>query len=320
MAVLFKLRTVIRDYSLLIIFILLAVLVISMAAFLFLGYYNRPGFGPDFNWLVIIFATAILAGIAIAMLGVMRDISVLKKKDEELIEKDIELQHFAYSVSHDLKSPLVTIKTFLSCLEGDLAPGGAKERINEDLKYIRNSYDRMNVLLDELFQFSRLGKRTQSVSLFYYDELVREAISLLAGRVVMGRVTIDIQHEPVMLTGDKSQLLAIWQNIIENAIKYSCCQDNPHIRVGVQKGKNPVYYVADNGQGIDKNDQGRIFQIFTKLDPKSEGTGFGLALVKRIVEVYGGKIWVESAGKGSGATFKFTLPCTLAKKSWEKAS
>lgn len=307
-----KVRRIIQDYSLLIIFILLAILVIIMAIFLYYAFSGRFELPLEFGGLITIFVAVTLLGIGIAVLGVVRDVSVLKRKDREIVEKDAELQRFAYSVSHDLKSPLVTMKTFLDCLERDVNSAGTGERIDQDLKYIRSSYDRMNILLNELFQLSRLGKRTKTVSVFSYEEILKEAVSLLAGRIAEGRVKISIFPDPILLSGDRSQLLAVWQNLIENAIKYSG-EREPYVGVGVQKSREPVFYVTDNGIGIDRDDKKRIFELFTKLDSKSEGTGFGLALVKRIVEVYGGRVWVESPGRGMGSTFKFTLPEAVAK-------
>ena len=308
-----KIRHIIQDYSLLIIVILLAVLVISMAAFLFYGLEDHPDVSASYKWLIIISAIATLLGISIAMLGAIKDISALKRKDSEIVEKDAELQRFAYSVSHDLKSPLVTLKTFMDCLERDLAPMCRQEKVDQDLRFMRSSYQRMNELLDELFQLSRLGKRAKSVSLFSYEELVNEAIALVAGRITMRHAKIELCPDAMLLEGDKSQLLAVWQNLIENAVKYTDEREEPQIVIGVQKGKNPVFYVADRGLGIDRDDRERVFELFTKLDAKSEGTGFGLTLVKRIVGVYGGKIWVESAGLGYGSTFKYTLPRALSK-------
>jgi signal transduction histidine kinase len=284
-----------------------------MAVFLFLGLTSPAASGAKYTWLVGIFSGATMAGICIAALGVVRDTSALKKKDREIVEKDAELQRFAYSVSHDLKSPLVTIKTFLDCLERDLTPAGSRERVSQDLQYIRSSYNRMNTLLDELFQLSRLGQRVRAASLFSYEEMVREAISILAGRIAAKKVRIDVAPDHLLLNGDRSQLLALWQNLIENAIKYTGEQREPRVSIGVQRRNAPVFYVADNGMGIDRDDQKRVFELFTKLDHKSEGNGFGLTLVKRIVEVNGGKIWVESRGRGYGSTFKFTLPGALVK-------
>jgi signal transduction histidine kinase len=112
-----------------------------------------------------------------------------------------------------------------------------------------------------------------------------------------------------MMFGDRSRLCQTWQNLIENAIKYSCNGYSPRIELGVQEdnGKT-VFFVKDNGIGIDPKYHDKIFGLFEKLDIKSPGAGLGLSMVKRIVEKCGGRIWVESEGIGSGSCFFFTLP------------
>jgi signal transduction histidine kinase len=103
--------------------------------------------------------------------------------------------------------------------------------------------------------------------------------------------------------------MEIWQNLVENACKFMGNQPKPRVEIGVEKrGPETVFFVRDNGAGIDPRYQAKVFGLFEKLDPKGEGTGMGLALVKRIVEMYKGRIWVESPGLGQGANFLFTLP------------
>jgi signal transduction histidine kinase len=114
--------------------------------------------------------------------------------------------------------------------------------------------------------------------------------------------------------GDRPRLAEIWQNLLENAVKFMGDQLFPRIELGVEhQGKNQVFYVRDNGIGIDPRDQRKIFGLFEKLNPGIEGTGIGLALVKRIVEWYQGKIWLESKGSGHGTCFRFTLPEAVKK-------
>ena len=115
---------------------------------------------------------------------------------------------------------------------------------------------------------------------------------------------------PVVL-GDRVRLVEVVQNLVDNAVKYLGAQVRPRIEIGVRgvdAGGAPVIFVRDNGVGIDPRYNERVFRLFEKLDPGSEGSGVGLALVKRIVEVHGGRIWVESEGEGRGATFCFSLP------------
>ena len=117
----------------------------------------------------------------------------------------------------------------------------------------------------------------------------------------------------MFLFGDLPRLVEIWQNLVENAVKYMGSQVKPSIKLGLEQvAGETVFFVRDNGIGIDTRYHENIFGLFNKLDSASEGSGLGLALVKRIVELYGGRIWVESQGSGQGSCFRFTLPGALA--------
>jgi signal transduction histidine kinase len=126
-------------------------------------------------------------------------------------------------------------------------------------------------------------------------------------------VTVKISDAPVILFGDRRRLVEIWQNLIENAAKFMGGQVSPLIEIGVERaGRETVFFVRDNGIGIEPPYHEKVFGLFEKLDVTAEGTGLGLALVKRIVEHSGGTISVESEGHGRGATFRFTIPNAIA--------
>jgi signal transduction histidine kinase len=142
-----------------------------------------------------------------------------------------------------------------------------------------------------------------------FSDLAREAAGLNAGGLRMRGVSVHISKNPVRLFGDRARLVEIWQNLVENAGKFMGEQQQPRIDIGTRVGaRGTLVYVQDNGKGIDPRYHEKIFGLFDKLDAASEGTGLGLALVKRIVQMYQGEIWVESAGEGQGSTFFFTLP------------
>lgn len=225
-----------------------------------------------------------------------------------LQQKNQEIERFTYAVSHDLKSPLVTIKTFLGYLQQDLADGSA-EAVEKDLDFMRTAAEKMSRLLDELLRMSRVGRRVNPQQPRTFVELVNEALTAVAGAIEKRGVEIQVEEAPTILRGDPSRLAEIWQNLIDNAVKYMGPQLSPRIEIGLRRDKqNQVFYVRDNGIGIDPRHSGKIFGLFEKLDPATEGTGLGLALVKKIVEHYQGSIWVESAGPGHGSCFLFTLP------------
>jgi len=141
-------------------------------------------------------------------------------------------------------------------------------------------------------------------------DIVRETVELLSGLLEVGNVQVEIQNNLPAIHGDRTRLIEVMQNLISNAIKFMGDQPNPRIEIGANgfdKDGKPIFFVRDNGIGIDPQYQEKIFGLFNRLDPTIEGTGIGLALVRRIIEVHDGKIWVESQ-PGQGATFLFTLP------------
>ena len=142
--------------------------------------------------------------------------------------------------------------------------------------------------------------------------MISEVLELLHGRIHGGSVPIRVSVDEGLpaVYGDRPRLLEVWQNLIDNAAKFMGNQPDPHVEIGQAENAgdgSPIFFVRDNGIGIDPQFKDRIFGLFDKLDPRSEGTGIGLALIKRIIEFHGGKIWVESE-PGKGSTFYFTLP------------
>ena len=226
----------------------------------------------------------------------------------ELESKNSELERFTYTVSHDLKSPLVTITGFLGYLEQDTASGNA-ERVKSDIQRIYEAVKKMQNLLNELLELSRIGRVVNPPEIAPFNNLVREALSLVSGQLEARRVEVMMQPDLPSVNVDKPRIVEVLQNLLDNATKYMGSQADPQIEIG-QHGEQdgqPIFYVRDNGIGIAPEFHERVFGLFNKLDPKSEGTGVGLALVKRIVEIHGGKIWLESE-VGRGSTFFFTLP------------
>lgn len=169
--------------------------------------------------------------------------------------------------------------------------------------------EKMTCLLDELLRMSRVGRIVSAPVLVSYNLLMEEVLTTVAGAILDRGVEIQVAEEPIVLHGDSPRLAEIWQNLVDNAVKYMGDQQAPRIEIGINtKAKEPIFYVRDNGMGIDPRHSHKIFGLFDKLDPQTEGAGLGLALVKRIVELYKGRIWVESEGHGLGSCFQFTLP------------
>lgn len=257
------------------------------------------------------------AGQITGTLGIFWDITeriTLQREREALIaelkSKNNELERFTYTVSHDLKSPLITVRGFLGLLEKDLETGQMTHAVS-DLNRIRVAASKMQRLLDELLELSRVGRLVRAPQRVPLEEIAHEAAELVRGRLESRGVALDIAADLPIVLVDRVRLLQVLQNLIDNAVKFMGEQAQPRITIGhsgSDRDGNPIVFVRDNGVGIDLSHQAKVFDLFEKLETDSEGSGIGLALAKRIIEVHGGRIWVESAGRQQGATFYFSLP------------
>ncbi len=242
---------------------------------------------------------------------ISRDITDRKHMEEALQQQKQEMERLVYSVSHDFKSPLITVKTFVEMLRQDVQDSN-RQQISEDLNYIVSSTNKMQQLLDALQKYSRISKEDSYAQIFSVSQLVDDCLATLAGILQQHHVQVSTGNLSQQLQGDPLHFGQIWQNLIENAVKYRGEQAHPRIEIGAtQQEPEVVFYVRDNGMGVAPEHGERIFNLFSQLNPGSEGSGLGLALVKKIVSIYHGRIWVESAGKGEGSCFMFTLPEAL---------
>lgn len=228
----------------------------------------------------------------------------------ELESKNTELERFTYTVSHDLKSPLVTIKGFVGMAQKDAAAGN-QARLERDFATIQRATDTMAALLDDVLELSRVGRVVGDRQCVKFRNLADEAVALLAGRLAESGAQVTLGRLDTWVEVDTRRIVEVLQNLIENGIKFSP-GGVPHIEVGSRPASrddpHPVFFVADQGLGIDAAYHSKVFDIFERLDVDIPGTGIGLAIVRRIVEMHHGKIWVESEGRGHGSTFCFTLP------------
>lgn len=253
-------------------------------------------------------------GDIIGTTGIAREITERKRAEierekliAELEAKNAELERFTYTVSHDLKSPLVTITGFLSYLEKD-ARAGNFDKFKKDLERIQQAAEKMQTLLKDLLELSRIGRIMNEPVETGFGDIVREALAAVEGQIEMQNIRIEFTDEGHTIRGDHTRLIEVMQNLIDNAAKFMGSQPDPRIRIGavMDEDNRPTFYVQDNGIGIEPQFSKRIFGLFNKLDTNSPGSGIGLTLVKRIIEVHGGKIWVESK-PGEGSTFYFTF-------------
>ena len=254
-------------------------------------------------------------GRLIGVLGIARDITDRKQAEQErekliseLEARNTELTQFTYTVSHDLKSPLVTINGYLGYLEQDALTGNM-DRLKKDTQRIREAVNKMHALLNELLELSRIGRMMNLPVDIPFDDVLKDAMDNIHGQLEQKKITVQIQPNLPIVHGDRQRLTQALQNLLDNAAKYMGDQADPLIGIGQQGNEDgkPILFVKDNGMGIAPEYHERIFGLFNKLDAQSEGTGIGLALVKRIIEFHGGRIWIESE-LGKGSTFYFTLP------------
>ena len=227
----------------------------------------------------------------------------------ELEGRNAELERFTYTVSHDLRSPLVTIRGFLGYLRQD-SMSQDLPRFDKDMSRIASAVDRMQELLNDLLELSRVGRIINPPAEVPVGSIVNETLNLIHAQLEAGQVDIKIQPDLPVVRGEQTRLIEIMQNLLSNAIKFMGDQNQPQIEIGYagqDRDGKAILFVRDNGVGIERQYHERIFGLFNRLDPNIEGTGVGLTLVKRIIEMHGGRIWIESE-LGRGSTFYFTLP------------
>ena len=242
--------------------------------------------------------------------ALQKELTERQKLIAQLESNNAELERFTYTVSHDLRNPLVTIKGFLGMLDKDIRDN-RQDRIQSDFQRIAGATDKMDTLLTDLLELSRIGRIVNPPMEIDTVRLIQDALDNLDARLRSKNITMQIASTFPDLYGDRTRLREVFENLIDNAVKYSSTQSSPLIEIGTRQAKNEaIIFIKDNGIGIEERYQTRIFALFEKLNPNIEGTGIGLALVNRIVEVHGGRVWVESEGLGKGSTFCFTIPDT----------
>ena len=233
-----------------------------------------------------------------------------RRVDERTAELQVtnrELEAFSYSVSHDLRAPLRAIEGFSGVLVGDhsaqLSPEGLRL-----LARIRHNAQLMAQLIDDLLAFSRMAKQPVARRSLAVEDLVRQCLDELRDEVAARRIEVSVGPLPV-LEADPALIMVVLKNLLGNALKYTRPREVPRIEVGcVVRGGETAVYVRDNGVGFDMQYAGKLFGVFQRLHASTEfeGTGVGLAIVQRIIQRHGGRVWAE-AKPDAGATFWFTV-------------
>ena len=235
----------------------------------------------------------------------------LKRQKTLLEQQNKALKQFNYAVSHELKTPLVSIESSLGLIQSSL-PQTADPELTRAFGYARHATRQMNNLLESLLLMFRIDTADKSTDTTRFCVLVQDAIDQLTGEDKLEGIKVTITAEGPEFFGNRVKLVQIWLQLIENAAKYMGDQKDPAIDIGFEQTDQEVlFFVRDNGMGIERAYQGKIFGLFDQLDKTVGGTGLGLTLAQRIVDYYGGTIRVESDGLGKGSCFYFTLPNVL---------
>ena len=232
----------------------------------------------------------------------------LKKLSEELARSNTDLRDFAYVASHDLKKPLQSIEGFAKLLARRYK-GKLDAKADEFIEYIGSGVYRMQELIKDLLEYSQIGAKEKKVKPTDCRLIVEKAVGNLQAAIEESKAVVTYDELPTVMV-DTPQMISLFQNLIDNAIKFRG-EDVPRVHISAErKGDEWVFSIRDNGIGIEPKDAQRIFGMFQRLHGSTDypGTGIGLSICKKIIERHGGRIWLESE-TGKGSTFYFTMPC-----------
>lgn len=231
----------------------------------------------------------------------------LKRSIDEVELKNQELERFTFVAAHDLREPLVTVKSFIDLFETEYADK-LDGRASNYFRFIGESVERMDKLVRALLKLSLIGHE-KNYTLVNLNQVIEHVRADLSEVIRQSSAQIIVDELPV-LEGDETEFGLLFQNLISNGIKFRKPNSKPTIRISAEwKNEEWQFLVADNGVGIDEKSKEKVFNIFFRLHKRSkyEGTGIGLALCRKVINQYGGRIWVDSA-LNRGANFYFTLP------------
>ncbi len=243
------------------------------------------------------------------------DISERKRSEEVIFAanaalqaKTAEMEQFVYTVSHDLKSPLVTMGAFLDILKEDLAKGDAASA-EDAMRRVSNACARMQTLINDLLELSRVGTVDATITPIPLNELVSMVVEASAKQLTAAGIDVACEASLPTVNGERDHLYQVFENLLANATKYAASVPSPRVVISSENRELEfLVKVSDNGPGIPPEHRERVFKLFHRLHPRTtSGTGVGLAIVARVMERHGGRAWVEDAPAG-GACFVLAFP------------
>ncbi|MFX1515693.1 MAG: ATP-binding protein [Promethearchaeota archaeon] len=239
----------------------------------------------------------------------------VREQTKELQRRHIEMEEFVYTISHDLKAPIISIQGFVTALHEDFSnilPNEAQFY----LERIRKNTAQIEGMIREILDYSRIGRITQEKENLDLKTIIEDAFDQLSSQINQSNIKTIFPSDSIVIKGEKNRMLQLFSNLIGNSVKYIGDQPDPFIEVGILKveSKFTTIFVKDNGMGIPEEFQNKVFNIFARAtninNQEIDGTGIGLAHCKKIVETHGGEIWLESE-EGKGTTIFFQLPLVL---------
>jgi PAS domain S-box-containing protein len=236
--------------------------------------------------------------------SIKRDEKIIIDQIELLRIKNEEMEQLNYTVSHDLRSPLITIKGFAKQIEKDVQNHNY-EAIKSSLEKINRGSDRIQYLLEDLLKYSKLGRVTEQLSKIDTEELIKELAEMFEYQLRERNAQIKIDNYLPEIYAEPNKIRELFQNLLENSLKFTTNTEQPMINIGYE---NSRFYFKDNGIGIEKAYFEKVFKVFEKLDKNTYGSGIGLSIVKKIINSYNCQIHIESDGINKGSAFIFELP------------
>ncbi|MFX1507679.1 MAG: ATP-binding protein [Promethearchaeota archaeon] len=236
----------------------------------------------------------------------------VREQTKELQRRHVEMEEFVYTISHDLKAPIISIQGFVTALDEDFSnilPKDAQyylERITKNTAQIES-------MIREILDYSRIGRITQEKENLDLKEIIEDAFDQYSSQIQQFNIKTAFKGDSIIINGEKNRMLQLFGNLIGNSVKYMGDQPEPFIEVGIEEigSKLATIFVKDNGMGIPENFKSKVFNIFARAtninNQVIDGTGIGLAHCKKIIETHGGEIWLESE-EGTGTTIFLRLP------------